>query len=302
MAISAGQTLDFLMPSVCLNYGLPTPTPKDKFRLVAVEDYSADPRVRKALKSLSTLGTSQMVAQAVMWHVCNGLGLDQLAAQKVRPMNPQELAQAARFVEALDASDSSEILDVASLQQGRLIVRVVGDGALAKEAKRLSAGLETTRILGLPAQVADELALENARPGTMMLNVVLSAGKGKQTTARVAVRHASAFGEWVTLGQAEIRDAAAVSEIKGEAFADAVSRSVSRAFVTVVPGRSSPGLTAMKITNRLPMTLANVTLKAGKGEGDLVNLDAIGIGPMRTASFSIPAASATVEVVDLNGL
>jgi len=47
----------------------------------------------------------------------------------------------------------------------------------------------------------------------------------------------------------------------------------------------------VKITNRLPMTIANLTLKAGKA-GDAVRLDAMGIGPARSATAGIPAASA----------
>ena len=69
----AGHKVDVDIPSVCLNFGLPTPTPRDRFRLVDVDDYSKDPRVRKALRCLAGLGTSHGTAQAAMWRVCNNV-------------------------------------------------------------------------------------------------------------------------------------------------------------------------------------------------------------------------------------
>ena len=71
MTVPAGQKVDLDIPAVCLNFGLPTPTPRDKFRLMDVDDYSKDVRVRKALRCLATLGTSHGTAQAAMWRVCN---------------------------------------------------------------------------------------------------------------------------------------------------------------------------------------------------------------------------------------
>jgi len=68
-----GETVELNIPGVCLNYGLPSPTPRNTFRLVDVNEYSSNPRVRRALRSLATYGTSHGVAQATMWHVCNEL-------------------------------------------------------------------------------------------------------------------------------------------------------------------------------------------------------------------------------------
>ena len=73
VTVPVGQRVEIAIPAVCLNYGSPTPTPRDKFELMDVDDYSRDPRVRKALRSLATMGTSHGVAQAAMWHLCNGV-------------------------------------------------------------------------------------------------------------------------------------------------------------------------------------------------------------------------------------
>ena len=104
VAVPVGETVDLTIPGVCLNYGLPTPTPRNTFRLVDVDEYSSNPRVRRALRSLATYGTSHGVAQAVMWNVCNDLPFEQMAEQTGKVMNIHEIALAARFVEALDAS------------------------------------------------------------------------------------------------------------------------------------------------------------------------------------------------------
>ena len=261
-----------------------------------------DIRVRKALKSLATLGTSQGVAQAVMWHVCNGMSYDQLASQNVKSINIQELGQAARFVQALDSSGSGEIVEPVYFQQGRILARIVGEGILAKDAKRLAAEFDGVRVLGLPVTICEESDLENAQPGALLLNIVLTGSKPTLTSAKVTVRHGSAFGMWIPLGQADVREAVALSEMKGDMLANAVGHSVSRAFVTVTPVRRTTGVNAVRITNRLPMTLAHVSLKTGKSNSDLAPFDAVGIGPMRTAMFPISSTSASVESVDLNGL
>lgn len=300
LAISPGQTIDVPVPSVCLNFGLPTPTPKNVFELKDVESYSPDARVRRALKSLATLGTSQTVAQAAMWHVCNGMSSDQLARQDVIAFNAHELAQAARFVEALDTS-STDLVDPAYFQNGRLLVTLHGEGLSAKDAKRISADLDGVRMMGLPIKLVADLDGIEARPGTTLLSATILAGKPSVATTRVTVRVASASGEWVLLGHFDVRSASSVGELTAAGFASDLGRGAARAFVTVTPTRRVPGTTTVKITNRLPMTIANLTLKAGKA-GDAVQVDGIGIGPARSASVGVPAASAVVDAVELNGL
>ena len=67
IAVPVGETIELNIPAVCLNYGWPTPTPRDTFNLMTVEEYTQNPRIRKALRSLATYGTSLGVAQSVMW-------------------------------------------------------------------------------------------------------------------------------------------------------------------------------------------------------------------------------------------
>jgi len=126
MTVPAGESLDVTVAAVCLNFGLPTPTPRDKFTLVDVADYSTDSRVRKSLRSLCLLGTSQGVAQAVMWRVCNDLTFEAMASQAGKVINEHEIALAARFIEALDGSTGSDMVDARTLTEGRVFVRSRG--------------------------------------------------------------------------------------------------------------------------------------------------------------------------------
>ena len=156
VAVPVGQTVELTVPSVCLNYGLSTPTPRDRFVLMDVDQYSPDPRVRKALRSLATYGTSQGTAQAVMWRVCNNLPFEFMAEQATKVMNVHEIALAARFVAALDASASADLVDPAYLTEARIFVEVQGDGPLARDARRLHQELDGLRLLGLPVRAVPE--------------------------------------------------------------------------------------------------------------------------------------------------
>src|SRR5208282_3241291 len=125
ITVPAGESLDVTVTAVCLNFGLPTPTPRDRFTLVDVADYSTDSRVRKSLRSLCQLGTSQGVAQA------------------------------ARFIEALDETTGSDLVDARALTEGRVFVKIQGEGALAGAAERLNEQVEKCRLLGLPVRIVD---------------------------------------------------------------------------------------------------------------------------------------------------
>ena len=301
VAISPGQTLDLPLPSVCLNYGLPTPSAKNVFRLMSVEEFTPDARVRRALTSLATLGTSQTVAQVVMWHVANGMTFDQIGRQTVVAMNSAELAQAARFVEALDGS-SGDVVDPAYFQQGRILVRVQGDGSTAKDARRLASELSGVRLMGLPIAIVDDASDLEPRPGTLFLNLALVGSRPGLTAARVGVRTASATGQWQNLGGIDnLRFGSAASDLTGEALASDLGRALARSYVSVSVVRRTATGTTFKVVNRLPMTIAHATLKAGKA-GDPVRIDDLGIAPARSATASLPAASAAIDSVELNGL
>ena len=300
IGVSPGQTIDLSVPSVCLNFGLPTPMTRNVFTLKSVEDFSPDPRVRKALKSLSTLGTSQGVAQATMWNVCNGMSFEQIAGQSVKTINAAELAQAVRFVEALDGSPT-DIVEPSYFQQGRMLVHVSGDSSVAKDVARINGDLGSVRMMGLPVSSVESEDDLVPRPGTLFVNAQLSAKKPGSTLVRVSIRGVTAFGDWKSFGQFDTKLDGSSTDLSAEAFASDLGKAIARNFVSATVVKRSTGSTTVRVANRLPMTISDLTLKAGKA-GDVVGFEAVGIGPMRNATVTLPAASAVVDGVILNGL
>ena len=303
VAVPAGKTIDLTLPGVCLNFGLRTPTAADEFELMDVEQYTNDPRIRKALRSLSTLGTTQPVAQAAMWRVCNGVPFEVMAAKHSKAMNVHEIALASRFVEALDASGSSDLVDPAYLTEARLFVQIQGEGPLAAEAKRLGDGLDGLRLMGLPVRVVDGDEVPKASSPAMLLRVTLTGTTAGETRGRVVAMHSATAGKWQALGKTAFVEGSSAAVIDAPALAKALDHAVASQFVSARPIRRTKGSTVLKVENRLPFTLANVMVKAGESSGaPTVTIEGLGVGPARSATAPIQAATGVIERVELNGL
>jgi hypothetical protein len=304
VAVPIGETIDLVIPAVCLNYGLPSATGRDTLKLMDVDTYTTDPRIRKALRSLATLGTSQGVAQAVMWRLCNDLPFELMAEQTGKVMNLHEIVLASRFVELLDESNSPELIDPASLSESRIFVQVQGEGALAREAVRLDRQLEGLRLLGLPLRRVETESLPSATAPALALRVVLTEAKTGETRGRIVVSSCAEPNSWVPLGKLAFRENSSISVLDGQALSKAIDRAISGAFVTVNPARRSVGSTTLKVENRLPFTIAHLLVRAGSSAGaPSVPFPAVGVGPGRSMLLPIQAASASlVEHVELNGL
>lgn len=303
VTVPTQETLELTIPAVCLNYGLPTPTPKDVFTLVDVDDYTGDPRVRKALRSLHLYGTSQGVAQAVMWRVCNDLSFEEMASQAGKVMNQYEIALAARFVEALDASTGLDLVDASGLSQSRLFVRIQGEGVLAGDANRLNEQIERYRLLGLPVQSLEQGEVPSAAAPALFVKVTLTGAKVGETRGRIAVSYSAAPDQWTPLGKVSFQDTSSVAVLDGQSLARSLDEALASAFISVKPARRTVGDTNLKVVNRLPFTVSALTLKAGASAGaPSVPFDAVGIGPGRSVLLPIQAAGGSIERVELNGL
>ncbi len=204
VTVPVGETIELLVPGVCLNYGLPTPTPRNVFRLMDVSEYSTNPLVQKALRSLATYGTSHGVAQAVMWRVCNDLPFETMAEQTGKVMNVHEIALASRFVEALATSGDGELIDPAALSQSRIFVQIRGEGSLDSDASRLASQLEGLRLFGLPLQVVTTDELPAAAAPALFLHVMLTDAKTGETRGRIAVNSCCAGRRVAPAGQGRI--------------------------------------------------------------------------------------------------
>jgi len=304
VTVPVGESIDLSIPAVCLNFGLPTPTPRDTFRLVDVDEYTSDVRIRRALRSLATYGTSHGVAQAAMWRVCNNVTFEAMAEQAGRVINTREIALASRFVEALDDSTSSELVDSTALAQSRIFIRVRGEKALTGDAVRLGGQLEGLRLLGLPLQVVESEEPASSSAPALFLNVVLTDAQAGETHGRILVSSCIVPNSWVPLGKVSFRDNSSISVLDGDSLCKAIDRAIAGAFVTVKPARRAVGSTTLKVENRLPFTVSQVVVRAGTSSGaPSVPFQGIGVGPTRSALLPIQAATATlVEHVELNGL
>jgi hypothetical protein len=302
--VAAGGSADFIVPSVCLNFGIATPTPRNIFKLMTVEDYTTDARARKALKSAAVLGTSQGVAQAAMWNVFNGMSFEQIAIQAAKYVNVHEITLAARFVAALDASSNSDdLIEPAYFSQGRILVRVQGDASVAKDVRRLSDQLEPQRILGLPVRIVDDIPPSESTVASLFLDIALTSTSPRQTNARVTVRHSSLVSGWRLLGSPSLKLEGHASDLTGAALVKEVDRAIGSTFVFLRPTRHTPGMTTFRIENRLPFTIAGLRIRTGRTEdAGAVTLERLGLGPARSAVAPIPTGVGVVEKVELNGL
>lgn len=303
VTVPVGKTIDLALPAVCLNFGMPTPTSRDRFELMDVNEYTGDPRARKALRSLATLGTSQGVAQAAMWRVCNDVPFELMRAQASKVINAHEVALAARFVDAVDASGESDVIDPSYLAESRLFIRVQGEGELATEAGRLQEALEGLHLMGLPLCVVGDKEDPTAAVPALFLNVTLTSSQAGETRGRVVVNRSSPREGWVPLGKTSFTEGSTVTVLDGPGLARAIDHAMASTFVSVKVARKGATSTTLKVENRLPFTLANVTIKASGSSGAPAEpFRALGIGPARTGQVSIQAASGSIDRIELNGL
>ncbi len=302
VAIAGGQEVTILLPAVCLNLGLPDPKPTDRFELMDVSEYSNDERVQKALRSLGNLGTGRRVAQVVMWHVCNNYSLEQIARLAPQIANQWEFALADRFVEALDASVGTEVVDPAYLQEGRIFVRVQGDAQIAEEVDRLATELDGAWILGLRARaLQNEYAPKTSGPALYLI-VTLNAGADTVTAGRVAVHGSARDAEWQNGGVAKFVAERPLNEIDGLELADELERAIANKFVKVRPNRRTKGGLVYRLSNGLPLTIAHLTIDPNGDGTSLLSVESIGIAPLRTAEVTVPSETLLIERLELNGL
>lgn len=72
--------LDF--HSVCLNHGLQAPSKRHRYSLVDIDKYTDDEKLKELLALVGTGKLDPEAAQAVTWHLTDGMSYEQLAAKK----------------------------------------------------------------------------------------------------------------------------------------------------------------------------------------------------------------------------
>ena len=81
--VQPGKQRAFRFATVCLEHGKPEPSPRMPYKLVALESFSADPRLPVVMAALAGGRVSQKAAQAAAWHIANGLSWERLAAEMI---------------------------------------------------------------------------------------------------------------------------------------------------------------------------------------------------------------------------
>lgn len=301
IALNPGQAVELDVPAVCLNFGIPTPTPRNEFRVMEVEEYTQDARARKALRSVATLGTSQKVAQAVAWHTFNGMPYDLMATRAAKILNVHEIALAARFTESLDESGAADLVDPAYLEQGRMFVRVRAQDEKVGDVSGIVKGLEELRLVGLPIQVVDEPPTATSVRSALFVEVTVNMQTPSLAKGRLALSYRAPSGAWRPLGKAEFETEAQAADAAG--LVAALDTSIASTFVKVKTAQRSAGLTSFTLENRLPLTIAHATIRTGAdSDAGQVDVEGLGISPTRNAIVKVPAATARVERIVFNGL
>lgn len=303
LAIPADETVDVSIPAVCLDFGVTPPASSDSFTLMDVDEFSDDARVRIALRGLAVLGTSQGVAQAVMWRVRDNVPFEKMASSDGKVINAHEAALASRFVDAVDSTPDGQAIDPALLTQGRVFVQVEGVGATQADASRLHQGLAGLHLMGLPIQIVDDAEAPSVHAPAIFVKVTVAETSAGTTRGRVLVNYCSSDDQWRPLGKTAFEDRGSIATIDSQELAQILETELSRAFVTVKTVKRSSSSTTLKVENRLPFSVAGVRVRAGDSSGSpVVPFAAVGVGPARSTMLPIQADRGRVESVELNGL
>lgn len=119
MRIAPQKTRRLTATTVCLEYGKPDPHPRVAYRMIPLETFSKDARVIQLCQSLGQGTIDQPTAQAVAWHLANGLSWEKLAGLNrmesrylgnIKYFKRAELARAQKWFEGLRGEDESTTL------------------------------------------------------------------------------------------------------------------------------------------------------------------------------------------------
>lgn len=80
-SIPPAETVRIPFQSVCLEHGKHSPTPRNAYKVVPVDQYSDKPELKALCTAVGSGQVDRAVAQAAAWHLSSGMTWDQLAAK-----------------------------------------------------------------------------------------------------------------------------------------------------------------------------------------------------------------------------
>jgi hypothetical protein len=106
-SVSPGKVVRKTLKSVCLQYGIPEPGPRNRYKLAPIDEVASNDQVSRLLGYLTP--ANQRVVQLAAWHLNNKMSWDQLArvrippgnGRSVQPFQRRELEAAYQLVEWL---------------------------------------------------------------------------------------------------------------------------------------------------------------------------------------------------------
>ena len=83
MDYPADKTMQFKVPTVCLEHGKPEPRAAIPYEIRPLDEVTTNEAVRELLTTFGKRGMNQRVAQAAAWHLANGLSWEDLANKQI---------------------------------------------------------------------------------------------------------------------------------------------------------------------------------------------------------------------------
>jgi hypothetical protein len=107
MRVRPERMMKISVNTVCLEHGKPDPNPKMAYKIVPLEQFTDDPRVRVVCEALGYGQVTQNTAQAAAWHLMDDMSWRELASKNrveskyignIRWFSPIELRTAVAVV------------------------------------------------------------------------------------------------------------------------------------------------------------------------------------------------------------
>ncbi len=117
MRIAPEKTRKLKATTVCLEHGKPEPNPRLAYRMIPVDQFTNDNRIATLCARLGRGEIPQNTAQAVAWHLANGLSWEEISKinriesrylGNIRMFRPGELKAAKKAAESINAMFRSE--------------------------------------------------------------------------------------------------------------------------------------------------------------------------------------------------
>jgi hypothetical protein len=278
--------------------GLRLPEQGEPLRIVGdISQVNDNALVQKALRRLAADKAPTSLSQLVMWHLAVGLDWNTIAqlsqGWSSRSAQEHELALAKDFVNRLETLPVGE--------SGRVFVEVTGtDPATKASASELSGALQGKTILGLVAQVSNEISARPEGPA-IACRVKLKAGE-----ALVQVLSSDpAAKNWVPCGKFNLPLSHGQDKFDALRFADGLAEGVLNRLVRaqVIKGATTREkgklIYQIKIDNASPLILNGLALVGSNSPLDEQSkvLTGISISPRR--SLTVPATEEAVKELGL---